>query len=109
MTQETGKEKKRAGRRPAASIDEQIAEAARRLEELREKKKAEDRATIEKNRKAIGDLIRSERLDGVDVEDWRRALPKLKALLGVAAEPEKAPQAAEKSAAAQENKAEVPA
>jgi hypothetical protein len=72
-------------------LDEQIAEAMKRVEALRDRKKAEDKAALEKNRKAISDLFKVERLDTVDVEMWRKELVKVKALLGLTAESESDP------------------
>jgi hypothetical protein len=72
-------------------LDEQIAEAMKRVEALRDRKKAEDKAALGKNRKAISDLFKVERLDTVDVEMWRKELVKVKALLGLTAESESDP------------------
>ncbi|MCX4151006.1 MULTISPECIES: hypothetical protein [Paraburkholderia] len=90
------------------SLDEQIAETQRRLEALREKKRVEEKNALGKNRKAIGDLFKAERLDTVDVEVWRKALPKVKALLGMAAESESDPPAVPASDAKAEPSAAVP-
>jgi hypothetical protein len=86
MGQQNEKDAKRAGRRAGLSLDQQIAEAMKRVEALRDRKKAEDKAALEKNRKAISDLFKVERLDTVDVEMWRKELVKVKALLGLTAE-----------------------
>jgi hypothetical protein len=105
MAQENVKDTKRVGRRAGVSIDEQIAETQKRLEALKEKKRLEERAALEKNRKAIGDLFKAERLDTVDVEVWRSVLPKVKELLGLKAESDSEPPAAPAS----DRKAEPPA
>lgn len=84
MTGKTETTAARRGRRPAVGIDEQIADAERKLLELKERKRSEEKANAEKNRKAISELIKGERLDTVDVEEWKRRIPKIKALFGLA-------------------------
>ncbi|WP_049117250.1 hypothetical protein [Burkholderia cepacia] len=86
MNQQTAAIKKPRGRRPAASIDERIAEAERQLASLRELKKVEEKQSLDRNRKAILDLFKSEGVDSISVELWKGAMPKLKALLGVTGE-----------------------
>lgn len=84
MNQQSSENRKPRGRRPAASIDERIAEAERQLASLREQKKVEEKQSLERNRKAILDLFKSEGVDSISVDLWKSAMPKLKALLGVA-------------------------
>ncbi|RQR60181.1 hypothetical protein [Burkholderia sp. Bp9015] len=83
MNQQVAANKKPRGRRPAASIDERIAEAERQLASLKELKKVEEKQSLDRNRKAILDLFKSEGVDSISVELWKGAMPKLKALLGV--------------------------
>ncbi|KWK68740.1 MULTISPECIES: hypothetical protein [Burkholderia] len=82
MSQQTETNRKPRGRRPAASIAEKIAEAERNLANLRELQKREEKENLEKNRKAILDLFKSERLDAIPVERWKELVPQLKALIG---------------------------
>ncbi|WP_193727070.1 hypothetical protein [Burkholderia sp. BE17] len=82
MNQQTDTSAKPRGRRPAASLAERIAEAERHLAGLREQQKREEKENLEKNRKAILDLFRSERLDVIPVERWKELVPQLKALVG---------------------------
>lgn len=82
MSQQTETNAKPRGRRPAASLAERIAEAERNLASLREQQKREEKENLEKNRKAILDLFRSERLDAIPVERWKELVPQLKALIG---------------------------
>lgn len=86
MNQQSPEIRKQRGRRPAASIDERIAEAERQLASLREQKKVEEKQSLERNRKAILDLFKSEGVDSISVDLWKGAMPKLKALLGVGGE-----------------------
>jgi hypothetical protein len=72
----------RPGRR-GRSTTEKIAELEQQLRQLREQERKELAQKIERNRKVIFDLFRVERLDTVEVEMWRRHLPKIKALLGL--------------------------
>lgn len=83
MTENNQTKAVRRGRRPAVGIDEQIADAEKKLQELKDRKRQEERANAEKNRKAIGELLKGERLDSVDVEDWKKHMPKIKALFGL--------------------------
>ncbi|ANB78006.1 hypothetical protein AYM40_37215 (plasmid) [Paraburkholderia phytofirmans OLGA172] len=109
MTTKTEAPKKPRGRRPAASITEKIAETEKLLASLREQARREERENLDKNRKAISDLLKSERLDTIDVEVWRNVVPQLKALVGLAASSESEQPAAEKSAPVREKPVEQPA
>lgn len=105
MTTQTEQTKKPRGRRPAVSISERIAEAEKHLATLKEQARREERENLEKNRKAISDLFKTERLDTVDVEQWRKVLPKLKALVGMAASSASESPAADKGASVQQQPA----
>lgn len=83
MTDQTKAGKKTGGRRPAASVAERIAEAERLLATLREQQRRESKESLEKNRKAILDLFKAERLDLIGVDEWKKAMPRIKSLLGV--------------------------
>ncbi|MDN7865510.1 hypothetical protein QZM19_19190 [Burkholderia multivorans] len=83
MNQEKSGTHKPRGRRPAASLEERIAEAERLVASLKEQKKLEERQNLERNRKAILDLFKSEGVDTIPIEKWKAAMPKLKTVLGV--------------------------
>ncbi|CAE6842512.1 hypothetical protein [Paraburkholderia aspalathi] len=102
MTKQSEEMKKPRGRRPAVSIGEKIAEAERLLAQLKEQARHEEKANLEKNRKAISDLFKSERLDTIDVEEWRKVVPQVKALVGLAVPSESEQPAADKGAQVRE-------
>lgn len=68
-------------KRTARTIEEEIAQATEKLRHLQQRKKEQIRKDRERNYKMIIDLIKTERLDGVQHEKWKEALPKIKALL----------------------------
>ena len=82
MTEKVNSEKKPRGRRPAVSIAERIAETEKLLASLREQQRREERENVEKNRKAILDLFKAERLDLIPVDEWKKVVPQLRALVG---------------------------
>lgn len=63
------------------SLDEEIARAAEKLRKLQEQQKEQQKRERERNQKAVLELIKSERLDAVPAEQWKQALPQIKALL----------------------------
>ena len=67
------------------STAEKIADMEKQLAALREQARREERENVEKNRKAIFDLFKSERLDVIGVDEWKKVVPQVKALLGVKA------------------------
>lgn len=69
--------------RTARSLDDEIERTTRKLKKLQEEKKEKERKERERNQKAVMELIKAERLDTVPAEQWKAALPKLKALLHV--------------------------
>ncbi|MDN4571894.1 hypothetical protein DBB29_24865 [Pandoraea cepalis] len=83
MDQQVKADPKPRGRGRAASIDDKIAEVEEMLKGLKEKKRQEDRAAIDKNRKGILDLFKSEGMDVVDVAVWQKITPQLRKLLGM--------------------------
>ncbi|WP_454875160.1 hypothetical protein [Paraburkholderia xenovorans] len=85
MSKQDVTEKKPRGRRPALSTAEKIADMEKQLAALREQARREERENVEKNRKAIFDLFKSERLDVIGVDEWKKVVPQVKALLGVKA------------------------
>ncbi|CAM2198451.1 Mobilization protein (plasmid) [Paraburkholderia kururiensis] len=85
MSRQDATEKKPRGRRRALSTAEKIADMEKQLAALREQARREERENVEKNRKAIFELFRSERLDVIGVDEWKKVVPQVKALLGVQA------------------------
>ncbi|VVE56989.1 hypothetical protein PAQ31011_05168 [Pandoraea aquatica] len=83
MSQQVTSEPKARGRGRAVSIDAKIAEIEEQLKVLKEKKRLEDKAALDKNRKAILDLFKSEGIDTVDVASWDKAMPQIRKALGV--------------------------
>ena len=67
--------------RKVKSLDDEIAAAAEKLRRLQDRQKEQQRKEREKNQKAVMDLIKMERLDIVQPDIWREAMPKIKALL----------------------------
>ena len=67
--------------RKAGSLDEEIQKAAEKLRRLQERQRDQQRKERERNQKAVLELIKAERLDVVPAEQWKAALPKIKALL----------------------------
>ncbi|WP_459203497.1 hypothetical protein ACQVRV_00130 (plasmid) [Ralstonia pseudosolanacearum] len=67
--------------RKVRSLDEEIARASEKLQALQDRKRQQDKREREKNQKAVLELIKAERLDAVSAEEWKAALPKIKALL----------------------------
>jgi hypothetical protein len=67
--------------RKARSLEEEIQKAAEKLRRLQDQQREQQRKERERNQKAVLELIKAERLDAVPAEQWRDALPKIKALL----------------------------
>jgi hypothetical protein len=74
------KKSAKAGR-PSRTLEEEITATEQRLQQLRTKKRDEEKRELEKNQKAIIALVRSAGLDSVPAEKWQAALPKLTELL----------------------------
>ncbi len=69
------------GGRPKRSIDEEIQLLKAKLKQKEDKKNKQLREQQESNRKAILELIRSEKLDAVSSDAWKSAMPRIKELL----------------------------
>jgi hypothetical protein len=67
--------------RKKKSLEEEIALQREKLRRLEDKHREHQRKWREKNQKSVLDLIRSEKLDVVDIEKWQEILPNLKTLL----------------------------
>lgn len=78
MTQDQNQEKPQ---RKAKTLEDEIALAREKLKRLEEKQREQQKKWREKNQKAVFELIRSEKLDLIEVEKWKSALPQLKSIL----------------------------
>ena len=65
------------------TLDEEIAKTAEKLRKLQDKQKELQRKERERCQKAVFDLMKSEKLDQVSVENWTKALPGIRKLLGL--------------------------
>ena len=74
---ETGKERK------PRTLEETIAEQREKLKKLEDKQREQIRKEREKTAKAVIELIRSEKLDLIDIEKWKTALPIVKEAFGL--------------------------
>ncbi|WP_334016332.1 hypothetical protein [Burkholderia gladioli] len=80
MTADAGK----TARAPK-SLDEEIERAAARLKRLQEQKRTKERQEVERNERAIAELLKAEKLNVVPAEKWKAALAGIRRALGVAA------------------------
>lgn len=80
--------------RQKRSLDEEIQLLKAKLKQKEDKKNKMLKEQQEGNRKAILELIRSEKLDAVSSEAWKKAMPQIKTLL---AKNDTEPQAAAQS------------
>jgi Spy/CpxP family protein refolding chaperone len=79
------------GGRKVRTLDEEIAAQREKLKKLEDKQREIQRKDREKNQKAVLELIKAEKLDTVSADQWRAAMPAIKAALLV--NPSEAPQA----------------
>ncbi len=63
------------------TLDEQISAQREKLRKLEDAQKEQLRRERERNQRAVLELIKSERLDAVSPDLWRKAMPKIKSLL----------------------------
>ncbi|WP_186072309.1 hypothetical protein [Burkholderia gladioli] len=80
MTADAGK----TARAPK-SLDEEIERAAARLKRLQEQKRTKERQEVERNERAIVELLKAEKLNVVPAEKWKAGLAGIRRALGVAA------------------------
>ncbi|WP_186035663.1 hypothetical protein [Burkholderia gladioli] len=80
MTADAGK----TARAPK-SLDEEIERAAARLKRLQEQKRTKERHEVERNERAIVELLKAEKLNVVPAEKWKAGLAGIRRALGVAA------------------------
>ena len=79
------------GGRKVRTLDEEIAAQREKLKKLEDKQREIQRKDREKNQKAVLELIKAEKLDTISADQWRAAMPAIKAALLV--NPAEAPQA----------------
>ena len=63
------------------SLEEEIARQREKLKRLEDKQREQQRKWRDKNQKAVFELIRSEKLDMVDIEKWQPAIQQIKSIL----------------------------
>ncbi|MGN3967617.1 hypothetical protein ACS0ZG_38285 [Burkholderia gladioli] len=80
MTADAGK----TARAPK-SLDEEIERATAKLKRLQEQKRTKERQEVERNERAIFDLLKAEKLNVVPAEKWKAGLTGIRRSLGVAA------------------------
>lgn len=73
--------KAKPGRKTFASAKDEVAYLEQKLREARERAKKEEATRVEKNRKAIAELLRAERLDEVSIGAWKNAIDAIKQAL----------------------------
>lgn len=81
MTQDTLEKISEKPLRKKKSLEEEIALQREKLKLLEDKKREQERKWREKNQKSVLELIRSEKLDLVEIDKWQQILPNLKTLL----------------------------
>ncbi|WLE64159.1 hypothetical protein GIY62_35460 (plasmid) [Burkholderia plantarii] len=70
--------------RAPKTLDDEIAKAAARLKRLQDQKRKNDRQALERNERAIADLLKANKLNEVQVAKWKAAVPAICRALGVA-------------------------
>ena len=72
-----------ARRAPRRTLEEKIADAAANLKSLQDEKRARDAAANAENEKAVRRLLNDEKLWAIGVDAWRKAMPAIRAALGL--------------------------
>lgn len=67
--------------RKARTLQEEITATAEKLRKLQERQKEIERKERARNQKAVLELIKSEKLDSIPIEQWRQAIETIKAAL----------------------------
>ncbi|WP_186183797.1 hypothetical protein [Burkholderia gladioli] len=80
MTADAGK----TARAPK-SLDDEIEKTTAKLKRLQEQKRTKERQEVERNERAIFDLLKAEKLNVVPAEKWKAGLAGIRRALGVAA------------------------
>lgn len=70
--------------RAPKSLDDEIARAAAKLKKLQDQKRAAERQALERNERAIFELLKADKLNEVPVEKWKAAIVTIRRTLGVA-------------------------
>lgn len=81
MTQDTLQQDSIKPQRKAKTLEDEIAIAREKLKRLEEKQREQQRKWREKNQKSIFELIRSEKLDIIDVHKWQSKINRIKEVL----------------------------
>lgn len=76
--------------RKQRALEDEIAKAAAKLKKLQDEQREQQRRARERDQKALLELLRTEGLDGIPVERWKKNLNAIKAALGIEASPAKA-------------------
>lgn len=79
MTADTG----RTVRAPK-TLDDEIARTEAKLKRLQEQRRTNERKALERNERAILDVLKSEKLNEVSAEKWKAAIAPIRRALGVA-------------------------
>lgn len=67
------------------SIEDEIARTEERLKKLKEKQREDLRKKMEKNQRAVAELIKKHKLDQVSIETWESKVADIQRALGVQA------------------------
>lgn len=67
--------------RKVRTLEEEIAAQREKLRKLEERQRKQKRKEQERNTKTILELIRNEKLDVLPAEQWKAAMPSIKAAL----------------------------
>ena len=67
--------------RPTKTLQDEINSAREKLRRLEEREKEQIKKDREKNQRLIVELLKTEKLDIVSVEQWKKVVPKLRELL----------------------------
>lgn len=67
--------------RAKKTLEDELAAAREKVKRLEEKQRDQQKKWREKNQKSIFDLIRSEKLDMIDIEQWESKIDRIKEVL----------------------------
>ena len=81
MTQSTLEKNLEKPLRMKKSLEEEIARQREKLKRLEDRHREQQSKWRDKNQKAVFELIRSEKLDMVDIEKWQSAIQQIKSIL----------------------------
>ncbi|MBN3829533.1 hypothetical protein G3O00_38970 [Burkholderia sp. Ac-20384] len=89
MTADTGKTT-----RAPKSLDDEITRAEQKLKRLQEQKRTNERKALERNERAIFDVLKAEKLNEVPAENWKAGIAAIRRALGVSPPAPSSPPAA---------------